>query len=105
MPILLLVGVNSSNFFSRAFAFKTTSRPFMAEDDRLSVSPMERAAFPADRNWRSRRSSSSVHFIFLLRAIKLESSLTTATSLETGIAKNGFGFLRSLNVEEVHRLF
>ena len=25
MPILLLVGVNSSNFFSRAFAFKTTS--------------------------------------------------------------------------------
>jgi hypothetical protein len=63
----------------------------MAEDDRLSASPMERADFPADRNWSNRRSSSSVHFVLLLRAIN-SNPLDEATSLKTGITKKAPDF-------------
>jgi len=65
------MGVDDSEALPRALAFKTPNRPSMADADRLSASPMERADFPTARNSRSRRSSSSVHFVLLLRAIKL----------------------------------
>lgn len=66
-----MMGINDSNAMLRALVFKTPNRPSMADADRLSVNPMERVDFPAARNSRSRRSSSSVYFVLLLRAIKL----------------------------------
>jgi len=59
----------------RALAFRTPKRPSTAEDDRRSASPIERADFPADHKRSSRWSSSSVHFVLLLRAIGLNPSL------------------------------
>ena len=72
-PLPSPTGVIGSEYRSRALDFKTLNRPPMADADRLSAKPMETGDFPAAFNWRSRRSSSSVHFVLLLRAIKTSS--------------------------------